>query len=231
MRNTGFFSINGTYEIELNIFTMFNIFNIKLPIKRNLIVDNGLEFFLKRMIDNDLTIISKIALGTSTNAPKKTDTNLVNRTVTVDSVNSIELSEKRVKMVAHFNSSQVNGTSEIGVFTKNDRMISRNVHEPISVPSSTSMTINYYYSFVVGSYKYDWAKTTDLTNVYEITENVNVSSVLEEDTKNGYILKNSRADVDSTPSSYYYDGSNKKLYIHTSDSQTPNDNHLIVISY
>lgn len=231
MLNKGSLGVNGSYEMELDIYTMFNHFNLKFKSKKNLIVDNGLEFFLKRLIDNELQTISKISLGTGTRVPVKSDTDLQSKTVTVNSTNSIELANKRIKMVGQFNSSQVNGTTEIGVFTQNNRLVSRNVHEAISIPSSSSMTINYYYSFAIGSYKYDWAKTTNFTNVYEISESVKVKAVLEEDTGNGYTKKTSKTLVDNAPASYYYDETENKLYIHTSDSVTPNNNHAINISY
>lgn len=65
----------------------------------------------------------------------------------------------------------------------------------------------------------NWTKTTGQTNVYEKEGTGFVSAVFEDGTM--YTLTTSVALVDASASSYYYDDSIDKLYIHTSGSDAP----------
>lgn len=200
--------------------------------KNNLITNQGEKYFLERWINNTSDILNIVSVGTGTEPPSKNDTSLNyvkakhNPNKTVDSENH------QIILSTTFSSSEINQTTEIGVSTNgtNSRLISRDVHEEINIPSSSTITLIYTFTIETSLIKKEWAQNIAYKNVYTTSEVNKVQGVDEIDTNNGYTLKTSISSVNSNTGSYFWDKNTNLLYIHTSDDDTPS-NHKINVKY
>jgi hypothetical protein len=216
--------IQGHYKIIEN--------NSIIIEKSNLITKNGEEYFLERWINNTNDIINFISVGTGTTPPNKEDINLVNLKSKHTPNKKVDKDNNKIILTTTFTASEINQTTEIGVSTNGtqSRLISRDVHEEISIPLDSTITIIYTFTITTSLIKNDWAQYTNYSNVYTNSEPNIVMGVEELDTGNGYIKEKSINSVNQNNASYYWDKNNNTLYIHTSDENTPS-NHTINIKY
>ena len=201
--------------------------------KSNLITNIGEEYFLERWITNTSDILNVVSVGKGSNPPNKNDTDLQLTFARTTPNKSIDYVNNQIILEASFKASSINKTTEIGVFTngKTPRLLSRDVHEPISIPADSNITIEYTFTIGNSMIKTEWAKyKTEYANVYTTTEPNEVLGVEEKDTGSGYVKVHGLDNVNLNDASYYWSSTNKALYIHTSDNDTPN-NHTINVKY
>ena len=200
--------------------------------KNNLITNQGEKYFLERWINNTSDILNIVSVGTGTEPPSKNDTSLNYVKAKHNPNKTVDCENHQIILSTTFSSSEINQTTEIGVSTNgtNSRLISRDVHEEINIPSSSTITLIYTFTIETSLIKKEWAQNITYKNVYTTSEVNKVQGVDELDTNNGYILKTSISSVNSNTGSYFWDKNTNLLYIHTSDDDTPS-NHKINVKY
>ena len=200
--------------------------------KNNLITNQGEKYFLERWINNTSDILNIVSVGTGTEPPSKNDTSLNYVKAKHNPNKTVDYENHQIILSTTFSSSEINQTTEIGVSTNgtNSRLISRDVHEEINIPSSSTITLIYTFTIETSLIKKEWAQNIAYKNVYTTSEVNKVQGVDELDTNNGYILKTSISSVNSNTGSYFWDKNTNLLYIHTSDDDTPS-NHKINVKY
>ena len=147
-------AIKGEYLFDINIYTMFDVY--KMCIKNtNLITSEGLNFFLSKAvyppiiedgnIVDDFGYIGYIAIGTSTISAELSDTSLIEETKVFDD-STVKIDGNRIILTVETVGSDIDNTSEIGVYSTKSILISRDVHERYSMPSTSSVKITYTYT-------------------------------------------------------------------------------------
>ena len=151
-------NIKGEYYFDINIYTMFHTYNI-LCKNHNLITNNGISFFLNRCVSNpsivesesgsyDLNdewgVISKIGVGKNNKTPSLTDTSLTDAYF-FDDVN-IDVDGNQIIMTTETDGVNIDETTEIGVYTSTNLLISRDVHSEYSVPSTATVKLTYIFT-------------------------------------------------------------------------------------
>jgi hypothetical protein len=200
----------------------------------NLITDDGRALFLNRIGANSLNFINAMAIGTGTTAPELDDealeTETIRKNVTVTNHGSPDW---KAVFNAVFNSSEVNGTTEIGLLNSQSVggvLATRNVHDAISVPEGSAIAFDYEILLQSGEKSTGYTLTAGKTKTFEKAVPVDVRFVVELETGNGYSKQTSVNAVESTTGSYYYDSLNSKLYLHTTDDADPDSHEIVVYS-
>lgn len=113
----------------------------------NLITDNGLEFFIKRIFTEELKI-KNICFGKGTSTPSTSDESLDFETGATEDL-KFKTENNELIIIAETIGEIVNETTEIGVSfvdeNNNTYLISRDVHEELDVPSNAVITTKYSY--------------------------------------------------------------------------------------
>lgn len=152
--------IKGEYFFEITMYTMFGTYAITTS-NHNLITNDGINFFLNKCtsvptiahdeasdeykIVDGFGYIGYIGVGTSIEQPKLTDTSLKNLTIMFTDV-SIDVVDNELVMVVETDGSSLSGTSEIGVYSTNNILISRDVHTTYTLPSTSSVKLTYKFT-------------------------------------------------------------------------------------
>lgn len=223
-------NIHGEYTISIPVQTMF--LNTALNIhNHNLITLFGESFFLNRAINDQFTPITFILIGNGNNRPKKMDSRLGNETARKRCVKSIDLDKKQLIFKCNFPSSEILGTSEIGV-SNGDILISHDTYEKIDeeflTPNIGDVEIEYVFQLSTASLCNSFAPATAGSNIYTTYEPNEVIGVLENNTNSGYRRVNSLSSLLSIKGSYYYDIVTKNLYIRTTRDTNPNDDEIVI---
>lgn len=137
--------IKGEYCFNINIYTMFNTFTLRLK-EHNLITKNGISFFLNKTIGlgDDTGVIGYVGVGTNPEEPKIEDTSLTNEIVFKDTEAKVE--NNQIILTLTTIGENIDGTTEIGVYTTNNILISRDVHSEYVVPSTASVKLEYKFT-------------------------------------------------------------------------------------
>lgn len=186
----------------------------------NLITTLGDYFFLNRCINNEYTPMKYIVIGNGESVPLKSDESLGNLLTKKTASRIANLNEKAVDLKASFTASEIIGTTEIGVMNNDNVLISHDVFKEIKSENLLnpigSVEITYSFQFSTATTRTGWMnKLINNYKVYYIYEPSNIIGVYEDTTNNGYRRVNSDVECATTECSYYYDMSNKILYVHT----------------
>ena len=204
---------------------MFTTISVETGIYHNIITEKGKRFFLERLINNNESI-SMLQVGNGTSTPTKEDTDITNPT-TFNNLDK-KIVDNKLYITTTTQGSRILNSTEIGVKTDLQNLISRNTHTPIIVPSTAEVTIEYIYTFTDGEYKTGWVKTDGYEKVYQTNNNYRISSVIGGNDR-GCKKVNSIDEVESTELSYYNDTVNNILYIHTHGNTDPNTLNITII--
>jgi len=213
--------IIGTYTISMPIQTMFINSKIEFT-NHNIITQFGESFFLNRWINDAFDPIEYIAVGNGNNQPQKTDLVLGNETSRRRCNCEADLKNKRLVLTTSFKSTEMLGTSEIGVF--NDKiMISHDRYEKIDNTFLSGaigeVTVEYRFQVATGSIRRGWQEAIQGNNIFYIPEKNEVIGVFENNTHNGYRRVTTLEDLYTIKGAYYYDNNSQNLYIRpTKDS-------------
>lgn len=224
----------GSYDLNINYSWMFGSYNLVIK-NYNLITDAGRTLILNRLGSNTTNPISAIAIGTGTNVPLQANTTLQTETVrkATGTPTIVGTPNWLATFAAIFSSSEINGTTEVGLLnstTTGGVLATRSTHLAIALPAGSTVSFEYALGLLTGKIMNTFVLTTGQTNTYEIPNiNVPITGVIEKDTNNGYAKKTTIAGVESNPGSYYYDGTAKILYIHTTNSANPNTHSIMAI--
>lgn len=152
--------IKGEYFFDITIYTMFCSYNIRTA-NHNLITNEGISFFLNKWISipfvqyNDISEeykasddyghIGYIGVGTSEEPPKATDDKLKNLTYTFTDINT-SVEGNSLIMTTESDGSHLDGTCEIGVYSTNMLLVSRDVHTRYTLPTTSSVRLTYKFT-------------------------------------------------------------------------------------
>lgn len=152
--------IKGEYYFNINIYTMFDVYNIQTK-NHNLITKNGINFFLNKCVYNptvaevedsetgyelmdEFGLIGKISVGTNSKIPTIDDTYLSESVEFNDTV--VEIKDNQIILSADTDGNSIDGTTEIGVYTTKNILVSRDVHTEYVVPSTATVKLTYIFT-------------------------------------------------------------------------------------
>lgn len=214
----------------------------------NLITVQGEWFFLNRCINNSYNPIKYIVIGNGQSPPMKTGTELGNETLRRICTKEADLDNKCIRLKGSFTSSEIVGTTEIGVCCLNSNdtpiLISHDVFTKIDntllTNLSGSVEIEYLFQFSTSTIRTGWTQVTTqgFHNTYYLYEPNEVNGVIQ-DNVHGYKNVKTKEAVEKNNGSYFYDTVTQNLYINTvkkdtssttenTSSDNPN-NHIILI--
>lgn len=193
---------------------------------KNIITTLGEAFFLNRWINEEFNTISHITLGISNKRPNKNDTSLGRETVRKSVQKTVNLSSKTVILNASFEASEIINTQEIGVLA-DGILISHDIYDKILDEFTSTVHLNYKFILNNSVVRGNWSNYIG-TNVYYVSEPNTVIGVTENNNNSGYVRKNSIEEVSNNYASYYYDISNKIIYIKTTNGEDPNNNEIVL---
>lgn len=205
---------------------MFNQYKIEIH-KSNLITLLGESFLMNRLINDKLQPIQYIALGKGTARPQKKDTRLGKQTIRKTCNTEADLTNKQLILSCDFEAKEILDTTEIGVITNDDILITHDLYETITSTilgnSTSSIHLEYNIIFTTGGIRSQWKTSTTQNNILYTYEPNKVVNVIEYNTNSGYVKVNSLNDLKTTKGAYYYDIASKNLYIRTTRSNTLNN--------
>lgn len=205
---------------------MFNQYTIEIT-KHNLITLLGESFLMNRLINDRLQPIQYIALGKGTARPQKKDTRLGKQTIRKTCNTEVDLINKQLILSCDFEAKEILDTTEIGVITNDDILITHDLYETITSTilgnSTSSIHLEYNIIFTTGGIRSQWKTSTTQNNILYTYEPNKVVNVIEYNTNSGYVKVNSLNDLKTTKGAYYYDIASKNLYIRTTKNNTLNN--------
>lgn len=205
---------------------MFKQYTIQIT-NSNLITLLGESFLMNRLINDRLQPISYIALGKGTARPQKKDTRLGKQTIRKTCNTEVDLTNKQLILSCDFEAKEILDTTEIGVITNDDILITHDLYETITSTilgnSTSSIHLEYNIIFTTGGIRSQWKTSTTQNNILYTYEPNKVVNVIEYNTNSGYVKVNSLNDLKTTKGAYYYDIASKNLYIRTTKNNTLNN--------
>jgi hypothetical protein len=182
---------------------------------------------MNRLINDRLQPIQYIALGKGTARPQKKDTRLGKQTIRKTCNTEVDLTNKQLILSCDFEAKEILDTTEIGVITNDDILITHDLYETITSTilgnSTSSIHLEYNIIFTTGGIRSQWKTSTTQNNILYTYEPNKVVNVIEYNTNSGYVKVNSLNDLKTTKGAYYYDIASKNLYIRTTRSNTLNN--------
>ena len=202
---------------------MFKQYTIRVT-NSNLITLLGESFLMNRLINDRLQPISYIALGKGTARPQKKDRRLGKQTIRKPCSSNVDLKNKILTLSCDFEAREIKDTTEIGVITNDDLLITHDVYETITSEilgdSTSSIHLDYNLLFTTGGIRTGWKTSTLRADVLYTYEPNHVVSVLENNTGSGYKRVDSLNQLASVNGAYYYDIQSRNLYIRTTRNNT-----------
>ena len=197
--------------------------------EHNLITSEGENYFLQKAINSRSDVITELWIGTGAVTPNKSiaTTDITNKK---SSAVNKKVEDNQIILSTSFDAATINNTTQIAIVTDDEKLISYNLHDPISIVADSTITIVYAYSLSTGEKITTWKQFSSSTVTFYITDNTEVIAVTEADTGIGYKKAVTESEVETTKGSYYWNSIEKKLYIHTSDDLSPST-HIIHVTY
>ena len=190
-----------------------------------MITNKGTAYFLNRLVNNDVSPINSIVLGTGGKTPSKTDTALNNQTLSKNCLFKIDIRNRRIILTANLTPSELEGVKEIGAMADGELL----THDLVmNAPSNITSNINLEYIIELETTNVESTWILLSGNIYYCYQPDKVKGVIEANSDNGYHKAASTSDM--TNGSYYYDQSKEILYIQTIDGTTPNNKSIQVIT-
>lgn len=180
-----------------------------------MITTRGRAILLNRLINNQNQPIQNIVLGTGKGRPSIHDMTLEELKVMKQAEPVININNPLIEFKATFTEDELKNCTEIGLTTRDNVLVCRDVFDNTKIPKVHHINITYTLKLNSGFYDYDWVRIPSKNNVYKRISTEKVTGVYEPASKTGYQRVDSIDDLYSTAASYYHDELNQKLYIHT----------------
>ena len=194
----------------------------------------GESYLMNRMINDKLQPIRYLALGKGTTPPQKKDKRLSKETIRKPCNTQADVEHQKLIISAEFEAKELLDTTEIGLITNDDILITHDIYEALThdiIGNDTStIHLEYNLEYSVGGVRSNWKTSTLANNVLYTYEPNKVTNVIENNTASGYVRVNDLSDLLTTTGAYYYDINSKNLYIRTTQSNTvQNINEMEII--
>lgn len=184
----------------------------------------GESFLMNCLINHKLQPIRYIALGKGTTRPTKKDTKLSRQTISKQCSTRVDTTNHKLILSAKFEARELLNTSEIGILTEDNILVSHDIYAPLTPEiignDTTSIQLEYNLEFSTGSVRSDWKTSTTGECILYTYEPNNIISVTENNTGNGYVKVNELSDLLTRNGAYYHDLTSKNLYIRTTRDNT-----------
>ena len=205
---------------------MFHQYEEKIT-RHNLITSLGESFLMNRLINDKLQPIAYIALGKGTARPQKKDTRLSKQTIRKPCTPRVDLPNKTLILSCDFEAQEIKNTSEIGVITQEDILITHDLYQTITSTilgnSNSNVYLEYSIIFTTGAIRSQWKSSTISNKILYTYEPNKVINVIENNTQSGYVRVDTLNDLRNSTGAYYYDTTSKNLYIRTTRNNTVNN--------
>lgn len=215
--------MTGEYTFTTTITRMFHQYTIEIH-NHNLITLLGESFLMNRLINDKLQPIDSICLGKGTARPQKKDRRLGKQTIRKPCSTTVDLENKQLILSCDLEAKEIKDTTEIGVVTVDDILITHDLYEAITsdILGSGTSTVHLEYTllFSTGGIRSQWKTSTTANNILYTYEPNKVISVLEQNTGSGYKKVNALSNLTNTNGAFYYDITSKNLYIRTTRNNT-----------
>jgi hypothetical protein len=119
----------------------------KIPLGENMVVNSGLNLILSRLYSASSNPVSHVAIGTGTAAEDASQTSLGSETARASASFTLDSTNKKLNFSATFTATQINGTTEIGLFNASSggTMLSRKkLSSAFNIPATGNVTISGY---------------------------------------------------------------------------------------
>lgn len=119
----------------------------RIRLGENMVVNAGLNLALSRLKDASSNPIDYVAIGTGTAAEDPSQTTLGNETARTSATLTLDTTNKRLNFSATFTTTQINGTTELGLFNASTggTMFSRKkLSSAFNIPGTGNVTISGY---------------------------------------------------------------------------------------
>lgn len=182
----------------------------------------GRSCIMNRIVNDRMKPATYISLGKGTNNPSRQDLSLGKETVRKLADYTVDIENNVLIFKASFTAKEVLDTTEVGLFTEDGVLVSRDIYETITddILEDTTSTINMEYRIhfdTAGVHK-NWNTSTTADDILYRFENNPVIGVRELNTDTGYLRVNSLEELDElAKAGYFYDVVSRNLYIKTSD--------------
>ena len=182
----------------------------------------GRSLLMNRAVNDIMTPITYLALGKGTNNPSRQDLKLGKETIRKLTDYTVDIENNVLIFEASFTAKEVLNTTEIGLFTEDDVLVSRDVYDTVTddILEDTTSAINMEYRIhfdTAGVHK-KWSTSTTANDILYRFENNPVIGVREINTDTGYLKVDSLEDLDDlSKAGYFYDVVSRNLYVKTSD--------------
>ncbi|MCI6931351.1 MAG: hypothetical protein MR750_08890 [Methanobrevibacter boviskoreani] len=190
----------------------------------NIITSLAINFMLNCLIKENNEFIKKINFGTGKTTPTANDVKLENN-ISSSIIESSRIENNIVTFNTTFTTEDVNGANEIGVFTNQGTLISRDIlSDTLNVPSGSYITVTYSYIIGTGSHITNW----DTEELFDGTIIYSTPATTFEQLEQTYKGKiNDISQVNSkelltTEGTYYVDTSKNILYVHPYGNEISN---------
>lgn len=182
----------------------------------------GRSLLMNRSVNDRMKPITYIALGKGTNNPSRQDLKLGKETIRKLVDYTVDIENNVLIFKASFTAKEILNTTEIGIFTEDEVLVSRDVYETVTddilEDTTSSVDMQYRIYFNTGATHSKWSTSTTADDILFRYENNPVISVREINTDTGYLRVNSLEELDDlAKAGYFYDVTSRNLYIKTSD--------------
>lgn len=194
----------------------------------------GESFLMNSLINNKLQPIHYIAVGKGTARPTKKDTKLSKQTLVKPCNSRVDSNTKKLILSAKFEARELLGTSEIGILTADNILITHDIYEPVTDDlignDTTTIELEYNLEFTTGTIRSQWQTSTAGECILYTYEPNTIISVFEKNTGNGYVRVNELSELLTRNGAYYHDVTSKNLYIRTTlDNTISNIDEMTII--
>lgn len=194
----------------------------------------GESFLMNSLINNKLQTIQYIAVGKGTARPTKKDTKLSKQTLVKQCNSRVDVNTKKLILSAKFEARELLGTSEIGILTADNILITHDIYEPVTDDlignDTTTIELEYNLEFTTGTIRSQWQASTAGECILYTYEPNTIISVFEKNTGNGYVRVNELSELLTRNGAYYHDVTSKNLYIRTTlDNTISNIDEMTII--
>lgn len=137
--------IQGRYNIHINIPTMFHMYELELN-EHNIVTDKGVKFILEKILDKNDEYIEKIIIGYGTSEPSPSDSFDIIQEPYMQEFDNINITQNELHLELLVGGDILNETSEIGLITNKQMLVTRDVHDTYDIPTNASVKIEYVLS-------------------------------------------------------------------------------------
>lgn len=135
-------NIQGEYRLNINVPTMFGCFGMSIC-NHNIVTLNGTDFILHKIINETDDYIESLAIGKNSSEANVNNTIHDIIDLTKHMFEDSEVSSEKVTFYVTITGEYLTDTSEIGLLTRDNVLVTRDVHDVYDIPSTATIMVEY----------------------------------------------------------------------------------------